>query len=201
LKCATCFLLKNPWKVSSLKTSFKKGDAMSNMRVVHRNIREADFDSLNCPEDAPETEIAAAFKNAAWITAIICLPRSFSGPSGHLRVTWNGQDVSSIEYLGNCDCDWVRGACDTFRRFDEPCEFEFTIFGDGDSGQRCVCFGGYHHRFLCQEFGMGWYPDGAPVPCDGSCQAPADTLPAPVLQKIESFLAALAQFNETWGRR
>jgi hypothetical protein len=127
-------------------------------------------------DEAPYPEYGDSFPES-W-SASVCL-----ADGRHLRVDWTADGVTSIGEDGRCGCadDWCPD-------LDQPRQYGSTLYGDGDSGERQVCFGAYHHRFVCNEFGMGWYPEGAPVPCDGSCRAPIGTLPKFVVEALRPYL-------------
>ncbi len=90
-----------------------------------------------------------------------------------------GSRVSDISLQGKCDgVSCRRSPC--LAGNDEKAVFQTSTFADGDSGAETCCFGGYHFRFVCDEFGSGWYAQGVPVPCDGTCRPREIRLPPSV---------------------
>jgi len=137
-------------------------------RIIHLSHEEAQDDDLDFGV------------RESW-TALLCCPAD----GAHWLVSWSKDGIASISREGGCECDDRILDSD-----DQPRQFRFTLHSDGDSGERWVCFGSHHHRFVCDEFGMGWFSQGSPTPCDGSCRAPVDSLPAPVAQAVQDFLDA-----------
>ena len=68
-----------------------------------------------------------------------------------------------------------------------------TIFSDGDSGCTVHCHGTYHVVEVCQEFGMGWYPEQVKA-CD--CHLRSNViLPEVVAKLVKSFLSQRAKLQ------
>lgn len=142
--------------------------------IVHldRNCACHDDDQRSGGRDRQPDE------NDHLMTATICVEGMHN-----LYVSWTRGQVQSIRWEEQCDCSTHR--LDTP---DEPRPFAYTLYEDGDSGMRKVCFGNYHFEFFCGEFGMGWDPSGTPTPCDGSCRAPLASLPKFVFKVVRAFL-------------